>query len=80
MKTSSNAQVSGINNDRLACFTVTGMNNSAYSRTADRVMHVPFSRMSEIMHLFHCMGATITHVQATGTDLPTAEGEDEALA
>jgi phycocyanin-associated rod protein len=46
--------------------TVTGMNNIDYSRTADMVMNVPFTRMRETMHLIHCMGGKILEVSVTG--------------
>jgi phycocyanin-associated rod protein len=72
MKVSANARGTGINSDRQVSITVTGMNNNDYSRTADMVMNVPFTRMRETMHLVHCMGGKITDVSVTGGPAPSA--------
>jgi phycocyanin-associated rod protein len=47
-------------------FTVTGLANNDYSRTADVVMNVPYTRMNETMRLVQRMGGKITAVNVTG--------------
>ena len=66
MKVSANSRSTGVNSDRQVSLTVTAMNNIDYSRTADRVMNIPFSRMRETMHLVHCLGGKITSVSVSG--------------
>jgi len=66
MKVSANSRSTGVNSDRQVSLTVTAMNNIDYSRTADRVMNIPFSRMRETMHLVHCLGGKITSVTVSG--------------
>jgi phycocyanin-associated rod protein len=67
MKVSATTRSTGINSERQVSITVTGMNNIDYSRTADMVMNVPFTRMRETMHLVHCMGGKITSVNVSGS-------------
>jgi phycocyanin-associated rod protein len=67
MKVSANSRSTGVNSDRQVSLTVTAMNNIDYSRTADRVMNIPFSRMRETMHLVHCLGGKITSVTVSGS-------------
>jgi phycocyanin-associated rod protein len=66
MKVSAGSRGTGVNSDRQVSFVVTGVNNNDYSRTADVVMNVPFSRMNETMRLVHAMGGKITNVVVTG--------------
>ena len=69
MKVSAGTRGTGVNSDRQVSFVVTGVNNNDYSRTADVVMNVPFSRMNETMRLVHAMGGKITEVVVTGGGL-----------
>jgi phycocyanin-associated rod protein len=66
MKVSAGSRGTGINSDRQVSLVVTGVNNNDYSRTADMVMNVPFSRMNETMRLVNAMGGKITNVVVTG--------------
>jgi phycocyanin-associated, rod len=67
MKVSATTRSTGINSARQVSFTVTSMNNNDFSRTADMVMNVPFTRMNETMHLIHCMGGKIVGVEVNGS-------------
>jgi phycocyanin-associated rod protein len=66
MKVSAGSRSTGVNSDRQVSLVVTGVNNNDYSRTADMVMNVPFSRMNETMRLVHSMGGRITNVVVSG--------------
>jgi len=66
MKVSAGSRGTGVNSDRQVSIVVTGVNNNDYSRTADMVMNVPFSRMNETMRLVNAMGGKITNVVVTG--------------
>ena len=66
MKVSAGSRGTGINSDRQVSLVVTGVNNNDYSRTADMVMNVPFSRMNETMRLVNSMGGKITRVVVSG--------------
>jgi len=66
MKVSAGSRGTGINSDRQVSLVVTGVNNNDYSRTADMVMNVPFSRMNETMRLVNAMGGKITNVVVSG--------------
>jgi len=66
MKVSAGSRGTGVNSDRQVCLVVTGVNNNDYSRTADMVMNVPFSRMNQTMRLVNAMGGKITNVVVTG--------------
>lgn len=72
MKVSAGTRGTGLNSARQVVLTVTGMNNNDYSRTADMVMNVPFTRMNETMRLINGMGGKITGVSVSGgaTDSP----------
>ncbi len=59
-----------INSDRQVCLTVTGVSNNDYSRTAEMVMNVPYSRMNETMRRVNNMGGKIVGVSVTG---PTSD-------
>ena len=67
MKVSANARSTGVNSDRQVSLTVTALSNNDYSRTADMIMNVPFSRMGQTMRLVQCMGGRITDVHVTGS-------------
>ena len=56
MKVSAGSRGTGVNSDRQVSLVVTGVNNNDYSRTADMVMNVPFSRMNQTMRLVNSMG------------------------
>jgi phycocyanin-associated rod protein len=66
MKVSAGSRSTGVNSDRQVSLVVTGVNNNDYSRTADMVMNVPFSRMNQTMRLVHSMGGRITNVVVSG--------------
>lgn len=66
MQVSSGNRSTGVNSERQVAFTVTGLSNNDYSRTADVVMNVPFSRMNETMRLVQRMGGKITGVNVSG--------------
>jgi len=66
MKVSAGSRGTGVNSDRQVSLVVTGVNNNDYSRTADLVMNVPFSRMNETMRLVNAMGGKITNVVVSG--------------
>lgn len=66
MKVSAGNRGTSFSNDRQASFTVTGLANNDYSRTADVVMNVPYTRMNETMRLVQRMGGKITAVNVTG--------------
>jgi len=70
MKVSANSRSTGINSDRQVFLTVTGVSNNDYSRTAEMVMNVPYSRMNEIMRRVNNMGGKIVGVSVTG---PTSD-------
>ena len=66
MKVSAGSRGTGVNSERQVSLVVTGVSNNDYSRTADLVMNVPFSRMNETMRLVNSMGGKITDVVVTG--------------
>ena len=66
MKVSAGSRGTGVNSDRQVSLVVTGVNNNDYSRTADMVMNVPFSRMNETMRLVNSLGGRITNVVVSG--------------
>ena len=69
MKVSAGNRGTSFSNDRQVSFTVTGLANNDYSRTADVVMNVPYTRMNETMQLVQRMGGTITSVAVSGGGL-----------
>ena len=77
MKVSAGSRGTGVNSDRQVSLVVTGVNNNDYSRTADLVMNVPFSRMNETMRLVNSMGGRITNVVVSGGTLAAG---DQAVA
>lgn len=78
MKVSANARATGVSAGRQVSLTVTAMNNNDYSRTADLIMNVPFSRMCQTMHLVQCMGGKITAVHVTGAAAATGGNQTAA--
>jgi len=66
MKVSAGSRGTGVNSDRQVSMVVTGVNNNDYSRTADVVMNVPFSRMNQTMRLINSLGGKITGVVVSG--------------
>jgi len=66
MKVSAGSRGTGVNSDRQVSLVVTGVNNNDFSRTADMVMNVPFSRMNQTMRLVNAMGGKITRVVVSG--------------
>lgn len=71
MKVSANSRATGLNSDRQVSLTITGVNNNDYSRTADMVMNIPFSRMNETMRRVNSMGGKIVSVTVTGPETLT---------
>jgi len=69
MKVSAGTRGTSLNSGRLVTLTVTGMNNNDFSRTADMVMNVPYTRMNETMRMVQPMGGKITGVSVSGGDL-----------
>lgn len=72
MKVSAGTRGTGVNSDRQVSFVVTGVNNNDFSRTADLVLNVPFSRMNETMRMVQAMGGKITNVVVTGGGIDSA--------
>ncbi len=68
MKLSAGTRGTSFNNGRQLTLTVTSLANNDYSRTADMVMNVPYTRMNETMR----MGGKITGVAVSGGDLDAA--------
>jgi phycocyanin-associated, rod len=69
MKVSAGTRGTSFNSGRQVTFTVTGLANNDYSRTADLVMNVPYTRMNETMRMVQRMGGKITGVSVSGGDL-----------
>lgn len=72
MKVSAGSRGTGPNSDRQVSFVVTGLNNNEFSRTADLVMNVPFSRMNETMRLVNSLGGKIAEVHVSGGQVAAA--------
>jgi len=53
-------------------FTVTGLANNDFSRTADLIMNVPYTRMNETMRMVQRLGGKITGVHVSGGDIAAA--------
>ena len=68
MKVSAGTRGTSVSSGRQVTFTVTGMNNNNYSRTADMVLNVPYTRMNETMR----MGGKITGIAVNGGDSGSA--------
>lgn len=71
MKVSAGTRGTSFASGRQVTIAVTGLANNDYSRTADCVMQVPFTRMNETLRLVHRMGGKVTEVSVSGGDLPT---------
>ncbi len=69
MKVSAGTRGTNFTSGRQVTFTVTGLANNAYSRTADMVMNVPYTRMNETMRMVQRMGGKIVSVAVNGGDL-----------
>lgn len=72
MKVSAGTRGTSFSSGRQVTFTVTGVNNNDFSRTAEMVMNVPFTRMNEAMRMVQRMGGKITGVSVNGGDLTSA--------
>ncbi|WP_411871764.1 phycobilisome linker polypeptide [Vulcanococcus limneticus] len=66
MKVSAGNRGTSFTNDRQVTISVTGIADNDYSRTADVVLNVPFTRMNETMRLVQRLGGKITDVSVTG--------------
>jgi phycocyanin-associated rod protein len=66
MKVSAGTRGTGLSSSRQVALTVTGVSNNDYSRTAEMVMNVPYSRMNETMRRVNNMGGKIVGVSVTG--------------
>ncbi len=73
MKVSAGTRGTSFSSGRQVTFTVTGLANNDYSRTADMVMNVPYTRMNEAMRTVQRMGGKITGVAVNGGDLSPAK-------
>jgi phycocyanin-associated rod protein len=72
MKVSAGTRGTSFSSGRQVTFTVTGLANNDYSRTADMVMNVPYTRMNETMRMVQRMGGKIVSVAVNGGDLAAA--------
>ena len=72
MKVSAGTRGTSVSSGRQVTFTVTGMNNNNYSRTADMVLNVPYTRMNETMRMVQRMGGKITGIAVNGGDSGSA--------
>ena len=77
MKVSAGTRGTSFVSGRQVTFTVTGLANNDYARTADLVMNVPYTRMNETMQMVQRMGGKITGVSISGGDI-RAEKKAEA--
>ena len=73
MKVSAGSRGTSFSSGRQVTFTVTGLVNNDYSRTADMVMNVPYTRMNETMRMVQRMGGRITGVAVNGGDLDSVK-------
>jgi phycocyanin-associated rod protein len=73
MKVTSGSRGTSFSNSRQVTFTVTGIANNDFSRTADMVMNVPYTRMNETMRMVQRLGGKITAVHVNGGDLVTSQ-------
>jgi phycocyanin-associated rod protein len=71
MKVSAGIRGTSFVSGRQVSFTVTGLANNDFSRTADLVMNVPYTRMNETMRMVQRMGGKITGVSVSGGDITT---------
>ena len=73
MKVSAGNRGTSFSNDRQVSFTVTGLANNDFSRTADLVLNVPYTRMNDTLRLVHRLGGKVTGVTVTGTTSQASE-------
>ena len=66
MKVSAGTRGTSFNSGRQVTFTVTGLANNDYSRTADVVMNVPYSRMNEALQRILRQGGRVVNVVVSG--------------
>jgi len=66
MKVSAGNRGTSFSNDRQVSISATGIAHNDYSRTADVVLNVPYTRMNETMRLVQRMGGKITDVSVSG--------------
>ena len=71
MKVSAGIRGTSFASGRQVTFTVTGLAKNDFSRTADLVMNVPYTRMNETMRMVQRMGGKITGVNVSGGDIST---------
>ena len=69
MKVSAGIRGTSFASGRQVTLTVTGLANNDFSRTADLVMNVPYTRMNETMRMVQRMGGKITGVNVSGGDI-----------
>lgn len=72
MQVSAGTRGTRFNSGRQVTFTVTGLTNNDYSRTADLIMSVPYTRMNKTRRMVQRMGSKITRVSVCGGDLSDA--------
>jgi len=72
MKVSAGIRGTSYASGRQVTFTVTGLANNDFSRTADLMMNVPYTRMNEAMRMVQRMGGKITGVNVSDGDIATA--------
>jgi phycocyanin-associated rod protein len=73
MKVTAGTRGTSFSSSRQVTFKVTGVNNNDFSRTADLVINVPFTRMNEAMRMVQRMGGKITAINVNGGDLVTSK-------
>ena len=69
MKVSAGTRGTSFVSGRQVTIEVTGLANNDYSRRADCVMQVPYTRMNETLRLVHRLGGKVTTVRVNGGDL-----------
>ncbi len=72
MKVSAGNRGTSFVSSRQVSITVTGLANNDYSRTADLLLQVPYTRMNETMRNVQRMGGRITSVSVSGGDNASA--------
>ncbi|MBM5823398.1 MAG: CpcD/allophycocyanin linker domain-containing protein [Cyanobacteria bacterium K_Offshore_surface_m2_011] len=73
MKVSAGTRGTSFSSGRQVTFKVTGVNNNDFSRTADMVMNVLYTRMNEAMRMVQRIGGKITGMNVHGGDLAAAK-------
>jgi phycocyanin-associated rod protein len=72
MKVSAGNRGTSFVSSRQVSISVTGLANNEYSRTADLILQVPYTRMNETMRNVQRMGGRITAVSVSGGDNASA--------